>query len=155
MNKNTTAKYRPSLSAEMINHMLYLAKTESPISAESMALIGILAPVQAKIQNAGIQAAYTTSPRKTLEEKLGMAHLSPAPHTLSYPGDSTLTKGFSSKEALWEHCHKQYLSNPASCTLEIIQNAKEHSYLKGLMSPEEEAEFEVEGSEDSFPVQSA
>ena len=134
MDKANTKKYRPVLSACMIDHIVSLAKTESPISSESITLLGILAPFQAKIQNEGITPAYVTVPTKSLEESLGLEV--PVTHPLGM-----------AKEAYWESCYNSYKLNPASCSLQEIQAAREHMYLEGLMSEEEVVEFE-KGIED-------
>lgn len=124
------AKYRPSLTAVQIAKIVSLCKQETPMSLESMTIVGTLAPFQAKIENAGIQPAYTTSPPETVEAKLGMT----AP--------ATDYNGFESKEAYWLDCYVHYCDEPTHCTLEVIKAAKEHMYINDLMSPEEIAEFE-------------
>ncbi len=134
----TPKRYRPVLSAAIIDHILYLAKSESPISQESMTVISILAPFQAKIQNAGIAEAYSLAPPKQgLEESLGMT----VPTT---GGGATPPAEYLTKEQVWANAYIKYSMNPASCTLSEIKAAKEHMYLHSLMSEEEEREFERE-----------
>lgn len=128
-------KYRPVLTAAQIQHILELAKTEAPcISALSMSLISSLSPFQAKIANAGIQAAYTTAPVKPKAnslESLGAAS-SMVDHDLN-------------KEEYWALCYKRLEEYGAKhLSLQEITAAKEHMYLNDLMSPEELAEFEKE-----------
>ena len=131
----TSQKYRPVLSALQIAKILELAKREQPLSNESMAVISQLSPFMAKIENAGITAAYTLKGRAT-------------PDLLSLLG-GTPTANPTGPEALgltrqvyWEQCYQAYNIDPASCSLKQIEGAKEWMYLNDLMSEEEKAEFE-------------
>lgn len=126
-------KYRPVLTATQILHILTLAKSEYPLTQDSMNLIVSLSPFAAKIDNAGIQAAYVTTPRKDTSslEALGAAPSIPATQVLGV-----------NKEEYWEQCYQLYISNPTACSLAQINAAKEHMYLNELLSPEEVAEFE-------------
>ena len=131
-------KYRlRPLSANLINHLLELCKKEVPMQAESVELIGILAPFQAKIANSGIATAYTSTPKATLMESLGESFKPNSPayilHGVTY----------SSKEEFWEACYWLYAKDPTKLSLEEIGAAKEHMYLNELMSPEEVEEFEL------------
>jgi len=132
--KQVAAKYRPVLTATQIQKILALAKTEIPLSIESISIISTLAPFAAKIENAGIVAAYSTSPAKpkvgSLESLGGTAS----------PVDDTL-----SKEEYWELCHSKYNSQPENCSLAEIEGAQEYRYLNGLMSAEEAITFEEQG----------
>lgn len=119
-------KYRPVLPAHLIEHILALAKSENPISASSIEVVGILAPFQAKIQNDSLTPAYTTEPKQSLEEKLGMS----TPH-------------YDDKVDYWAACYNKYVATPAECSLAEIQAAQEHMYLNNLMSDEEVAVFEA------------
>jgi hypothetical protein len=121
--------------------MLALAKTETPLSTSSIELIGILAPFQAKIQNAGITAAYVHTPKESIEQSLGMLN------TADYTSYTQQKAGMSmspamTKEEWWEACYVHYIKAPEYCTLQQIQAAREHMYLNDLMSDEEIREFE-------------
>lgn len=137
--KQPIAKYRPVLTAPQIEHILALCKY-SIDQKESMAIIGILAPFQAKIQNAGINIAYQTSPKQSIEESLGMASNSSFSNLNFFSAASTT---YSSKEAYWEGCYNRYTKDPAACTLAEIHAAREHMYLNDLMSDDEVREFEA------------
>jgi len=134
------SKYRPSLSACLINHILHLAKSEIPISQESIELIGILAPFQAKIKNLGITEAYITTPKKSIEEKLGLYN------TIATNLSDERYNNCSSKEELWKQAYIKREKDRASCSLEELIWAEEHRYLHSLMSPEEEANFELDST---------
>jgi hypothetical protein len=144
--KEKQAKYRPVLTANMIEYILKLAKTESPISNDSIDIISVLAPFQAKIQNSGIIAAYTEVERLSLEESLGfpvsrnLPSLGPTREdAISCPEN---LKAGMSKEEYWAWCYARYKISPEVCSLDEIQSAQEHRYLNDLMSPEEIAAFE-------------
>lgn len=131
----SSAKYRPSLSAETIAHLVTLVKADltsfSPINkAESTQAIAVLAPFMAKIENAGIVPAYTVSnTRPTLAASLGMI----SETSLASPED---------KEVYWEQCYNKYVSDKMSCSYAEIQAAYEHMYLNDLLTPEQAALFE-------------
>ena len=126
-------KYRPVLPAHLITHAIKLAKLEQPISTDSIELIGILAPFEAKIAAQAIFPAYTTSPKESLLDSLGGT----APSAQNLP-----------KEAYWLVCYNKYMESRESCSLEEIQAAREHMYLHDLMSQEELAEFEKQTLEE-------
>lgn len=129
-------KYRPVLTARMIEHIIALAKQENPISSESIEVLGILAPFQAKIQNAALTPAYTSAPPKpSIEESLGMNQPATVP--------TSLYGVHSKKEVYWQACYSKYIINPLSCTVEEIQAAREHMYLHDKMSEEEKEKFEA------------
>lgn len=139
------SKYRPVLKVSQIIHILKLAKSESPISSASISVIGTLAPFLAKIENDGIQAAYTIAP--TIPKQSTLESLGGTPASCD---DSTLLSEISAeglaltKEEIWEKAYVLYKTNPTFCSLDTIQAAREHMYLNDLMSPEEAAEFEKE-----------
>ena len=148
--KEKQPKYRPVLTANMIEHILKLAKTESPISNASISVIAVLAPFQAKIQNAGIMAAYTEVDKPTLEESLGFPIGrdlpvpilgAPADDAIACPEDPRTLAGMS-KEEYWSWCYARFEISPEVCSLDEIQAAQEHRYLNDLMSPEEVTAFE-------------
>jgi hypothetical protein len=143
--KTASAKYRPVLTALQIEHILYLAKSERPMAALSLSLISTLAPFQAKIQNAGINAAYSTSPKMGLMESLGVeAGAETAPAISSDYNNSAIipTSASYNKQAYWKHCYNKFKADPVSCSLREIEASQEHAYLNELMSPEEIAAFE-------------
>lgn len=124
-----TLKYRPVLTAVQITHILNLAKTESPaISSASISLIATLSPFLAKIESAGIVPAYETMQEKSVKKE---------PTVPAVPKDPI------EKEHYWEQCFSKFLADPTSCSLKEIEAAQEHRYLNGLMSLEEQKEFEA------------
>lgn len=132
------AKYRPVLTAEQIEHILALAKTESPISATSFSVIATLSPFYAKIQNNAVTAAYSTT------EKSSKFSVDSLGGTSSTHPDNTSYDSNVSKEAYWEQCYTKYeIAGPASCTVEELQAVAEYRYLHDLMTPEEQTAFET------------
>ncbi len=145
-------KYRPSLTKEDIKHILYLAKcslspTSSPSTPEgclerkdslSRSVIKSLAPFLAKIENDIISPAYVsdTSPKPSLLESL---------EGITPPLTPTLTG--EAKRAYGKTCYNKMISNIETCNLQEIAAAREHAYVNDFMSPEEEAEYEAEGTQ--------
>lgn len=143
-------KYRPVLSAPLIHHITALAKKDM-LASDSLSLnrsaelIALLSPFIAKIENAGITAAYTTKPTKpSLEESLGI-EVGTVARTPQYTLDGVT---YQSKEAYWEACYikAQELGAEGAAKLSLgeIQAVQEHKYLNSLMSPEEKFAFEKE-----------
>tara|TARA_R110002167_G_scaffold366375_1_gene595551 strand:- start:13720 stop:14166 length:447 start_codon:yes stop_codon:yes gene_type:complete len=145
-NTNTPAsKYRPVLTAAQIEHILTLAKLESPISATSFSVIATLSPFLAKIQNNAVTAAYSTTEKSSKFSVSGLGGTS-----LAQPDNTTYDSNVS-KEAYWEQCYTKYeIAGPANCTLEELDAVAEYRYLHDLMTPEEQANFEM-GTPDGAP----
>lgn len=127
----TKAKYRPVLTAPQILHILNLAKSEVPLSDISYSIISTLASFQAKIENNGINPAYTAKPQKvsTLESLGGV--IPNSTDGLEY-----------TKEQYWASCYSKFCIDPISCSLEEISAATEHKYVNDLMTAEEIEVFE-------------
>jgi hypothetical protein len=137
--KAKAAKYRPVLTASQIQQILFLAKSRgSEMNSLDVSLIATLSPFQAKIQNAGIAAAYTIKEAKpkanslealgAFEDSLGMAAASVGIDKLTY----------------WSDCYSKFIKYPTECTLDVIEAAREHMYLNDLMNEEELSMFEAE-----------
>ena len=138
MSSPNIKKYRPSLPAHIIEHIVRLAKKDLslqilPLDHNSdKELISILAPFQAKIENYGIAPSYTTSPKESVEESLGMI----APPL----GQDKIAYNL--------NCYTKYKLALAtdrlqSISLVMLDAAKEHMYVNDLMSPEEEKSYEL------------
>lgn len=123
-------KYRPVLTAEEIARLLALTKAATILDAISYNIIHKLSVLQTKIDNLAIMPAYTTSPKKSLMEQLGEVE------------PNTFTADNATKEQLWKKCYNKYIVSPTDCNLVEIQGAKEHMYLKGMMSDTEAKAFE-------------
>lgn len=146
-------KYRPVLTATDILKILSLAKTEVPLSPESISIVQKLSVFQTKIENNAVSPAYTMSDREprlsTLELLGGTSNTSNTSNTNSTSNsnpDKTAVRsadyGFSSKEEYWKASYKKYQSNPTACTVEELQASQEYRYLNDLMTPEEELAHE-------------
>lgn len=119
-------KYRPSLPAHLIAHIVDLAKKEIPMSTESIELIGILAPFMAKVENLAMAPAYTTTPKLSMFESIG----------------GEVADASEPKEEYWYRCYLKLIAKPNQCSLKEIEAANEHRYLNGLMDALEMASFE-------------
>ncbi len=136
MSQKQVTKYRPTMSAHLIQHAVNLAKLEQPMSLESVELIGILAPFLAKIENGAKVGIYSMQPKVSIEQQIGL-ELPTNEGEYSFQGKVYLVK-----EEYWAACYNQYTVEPRSLSLNHILAAKEHMYLNDLMSPEEMEEFE-------------
>jgi hypothetical protein len=142
---NPAAKYRPVLTAVQIEQILYLAKSEQPLSSMSMSLISTLSPFQAKIQNAAMAPAYTVGASKPSEADV-MQSLGVAPADNRVVGNIHAPIDWSgmSKQEYWEACYNKFNASPVSCNLDEIAASQEHAYLNDLMSSAELAAFEAD-----------
>jgi hypothetical protein len=144
--KQPASKYRPVLTAAMIDKILALAKSEVPITDISISIISTLVPFKAKIDNAAITAAYTPKPAKVREDLLSsLGGLAPSLDKLDDLGVMSpiaSTTSCASKEEYWAACYAKYTLTPTDCSLEEIEGSNEHKYLNGLMSIEEIEVFE-------------
>ena len=136
--KPSIPKNRATVTASMVAKILYLAKTESPITEEAIQLVAKFAPLQAKIDNAGLTPAYITTPAISKLESLGGIDTTVKDDSYTLAGHD-----YPTKELYWEACYKLYSSNPELCNLSTISSAREHMYLNDLMSEEEVNEFEA------------
>lgn len=138
MAKSSTPKYRPVLSAQLILHMLDLAKAD--MSAASIELIGILAPFKAKIDNLSIAPAYNTKPKQSLEDSLGMDTGTVIEGEYELDGVS-----YNFKEDYWKACFDKLTEKgPKFLSIVELNAANEHRYLQGLMTEEEVKVFEAD-----------
>jgi len=127
------AKHRPVLTAAQISHIVLLCKLEDPLSETSMSIISYLAPFLSKIENSGNVAAYEMIGRKPAHNSL---------EGLGIPTGENLLDGMS-KEEIWAKSYAKYELDRVSCTLQELQDAREHMYLNDLMTELEVLEFEA------------
>lgn len=140
-NSRQIKKYRPVLSESAISHIILLCKQESPLSQESMEVISILAPFEAKIQNAGVSAAYVANPKQSMEEKLGLGEaVEKAQHSFS---SSSNHPSPANPEQKRYTAYMKWMEDSADCTLEEILLADTYRYEKGLMGQIEQDIYEV------------
>ena len=129
-------KYRPSLPPILIEKVLELAKKETPLSSESIQLISILAPFQAKIESNGLTPAHTSAPKLTLKQSIG---LDPTPSEWVLDG-----REYATKEDYWLACYTIHIKDVTRLSLQEIQAAREYMYLHYLLTDSVLKEFEQE-----------
>lgn len=122
-------KYRPSLTADQITHIMRLAKANANL--DSINLIKTLAPFEAKIANNAINPAYKTIGKESLYDALG--------------GESSdnLTTAISKPE-YQRKCYHMYIEDPGCLNVDELNAAKEYMYVNDLMTTEQEAQWEAE-----------
>ena len=123
---STISKHRPTLTYPQLKHILYLCRTESPLTDESIGIISYLAPFLSKIDNNASTPAYSVSPSSTSLESLG---ISPS---------STI-----SKEKRWENAFKKWSVSPHTCNVQELLDAHEYRYVNNLMDAKETKRFEA------------
>ena len=131
MTNTITKKYRPSLTADDINHIISLAKKESPISIKSIDVLTKLAPFKAKIDVSSVDFGVGMIPTSSISNVTSSSPIN----------DIVLVK-----EEYWERCHDKYLADPEDCTVREIKAAQEHRYINDLMSSAEIIDFEASES---------
>jgi hypothetical protein len=139
---NSLTKHRPSLTLEQLKHIAYLAK-QDVYNADSLNLLSTLVPFIAKIEVGASKGAYSTKPKQSIEDKLGM---NTAPMYCITVGKHITAV---TKEEYWKWCYAKYSEDIDTCTLPELQAAKEHMYLHDLMSPEEAKQFELSNQGDN------
>ena len=133
------ATFRVTVTAQMVNKIVELARTEQPFpSTISLEILGKFAGLKGKIDNNAINPAYTTAPAISKLESLGGISQQAPSTAYTLAGTS-----YSTKEEYWEACYKLYAVSPELCDMTTIMSGKEHAYLNDLMTEEEIAEFEA------------
>jgi hypothetical protein len=116
---NPIEKYRPSLTAQQIAYLTDLVANDNreataKLQAQTLSYFKLFA---FKSQLGIVSAAFSSSPRQTLEERLG-----------SEAED---------KSAKREAAFAIYTANPKLCTPEQIKLAKTHMWELGLIGDDE------------------
>lgn len=145
-------KYRPSLTATQVRKIVFLARSETPISDDSISLISVLSVFLTKIENGSNKPAYITAPANPsiLEVLEGTAN------NADYSKEDTATNVVRNlaidpslpKEVLWKACYDKYVLDPTSCSANEIMCSQEHKYLNDLMTAEEVTAFETQQFKD-------
>lgn len=115
-------KFRPAMSVAEIQYIINLCNLDSRLEMAEMGftLASRLKVFLLKSQLGITGAAFTSSPRSTLEEKLGL--------------ESPEKKRFTAYE--------KWALLPEACTEEELKLASTYRYERGLMSKEEEEKHE-------------
>ncbi len=125
-NPNATVKLRPYLSPQQINYILDLCSQDQREATAHLRkqITASLQLVTMKLELGLSQGSYTATPRVTVAEKLGFSEsdLSPA--------------------ARREAAYMTYKANPSLCTQYEIRLARTYMYENGMMTPQEQEEFE-------------
>ncbi len=122
-------KFRPCLSAAQIEHILFLARSEKPLSSASRSVIASLCTFQVKIVNEAVSEAYETRDKES--ELRGLLGFS-----------SEETNGTLSPTEKRAAAFKKYSDRPNLCSIEELELAHTYRYENNLMSKEEEADYE-------------
>ncbi len=132
MNRSTV-KYRPSLTASQITHLLGLCKS-SP-STLSLSCARTLSVVVTKIQNDSLTPAYVPTARETLEASLGLAPTIDLTRALREESES--------REKEKSRLYMIWLDSPSSLSVPELERVQEYRFEENLMSQSESQEYEA------------
>jgi hypothetical protein len=121
-----TKQYRPYFTLPELREIILCLKSH-PTPAR-LSLVQKLESFCLKITHGVISSQYEPSPRKTILDRL---ELSDPPATLEI-----------SPRITGEAAYQKQLSDPLHCTPKEIAAAMEYRYMEGLMSKEEEQNYE-------------
>lgn len=113
-------KFRPSLTAAEVTHVITLCKRDG--SQLSLSVARQLSIFQAKIDNGLVQHSHTVKP--TLAEEVGFVQS-------NEPAEMTP-----------EEAYTNWRINPAALTLKQLQLAADYRYENDLMTEDEESRYE-------------
>ena len=119
-------KFRPVLTAQQIEHVLTMCRSETPLSQESIELVATLSPYYAKIQNAGVIPAYSVTDARKVENKLGI---------------ETGSNGRIDWVQVRKQAYEKYVQNPNLCSMDELKYAHQYRFDNGLMSTEESEKY--------------
>lgn len=121
-------KFRPYLTQSQVLKILELVSKEDARDPDIKGIKAALSMFQFKMENDLISPSYTTTPKPSIEEKLGFSN-----GTINvYDAVEVRKKAF-----------EKYCFNPAECTEKEIALAFTYKYETGLMSEEERNEYET------------
>ena len=128
MSSNTTnliePKYRPAFSSAEIQYLINICnKDKRPETAEvAFAIASRLKIFALKAQLGIVIPAFSSNPKQTLDEKLGLEELTPVQKR--------------------ELAYKKWQGNPLMCSSKEIEMAHLYRYENGMMTDIEEKEYE-------------
>lgn len=123
-----TQKFRPYLTQSQILRILELCAKEPSDDPLIRSIKQTLGVFKFKINEGITDPAYVSSPRQTIEEKLGFSH-----------GELSLYDPVAARKEAYE----KYCFDPANCTEKEIALAFTYKYEQGLMTDEERNEYET------------
>ena len=138
--KNPNPKHRASLTEAQIRYIISKAKVGVLVNQDdsyiAYELISYLAPLLTKIENGSKKPDFIPATKPSHMSMLGeLGEIAPAPAGIP-------------KEERWSLAYAKMKLDIDSCSLLELTDAKEHMYLNGMMTREEEIAFEAGTSND-------
>lgn len=121
-----TKKYRPYFTLPELTEIITCLKSNP--TPKRMTLVRYLEKFCWEITHSVREEAYTSNPRQTLAQKLGL--------------EDTAIEEPTIPQITGEAAYQKQLINPLHCTPNEIALAMEYRYTNNLMSPTEEFEYE-------------
>lgn len=120
----TQQKFRPSLTSQQIAYLIALIEMDEAAVTETLrfSTLRVLKVFNLKMQIGAVSAAFTSTPRQSVEEQLGMDDLTP--------------------EEKREVSYRKWQGNPLLCTEQEVMQAKTYMYENNMMTDAEAEEFE-------------
>lgn len=129
---NKTPKYRPSLSAVQIEHIVDTLQNKSVIDDTDKSCLTVLVPFLAKIGVGSATPAYVTAAKEPLAD------------FLSGTSTTDTDTGTLTKEQYWEQCYRLLADKGAHhLSIQELEAANEWMYLDGVLTKLEQVEFEA------------
>ena len=118
-------KFRPSLTAGQIEHIIHILSTAGENSPLNQSCLKSLRMFSLKAQHGIISPSHLSLGRESLESSLGF--------TTSEPVTTTTV----------ELLYRVWQSHPTTLTPSQLQQVQSYRYQNNLMSPEEEQEYDM------------
>ena len=126
MSTNPNLKFRPSLTAVQIEHIIHILSTAGENSPLNQSTLRALRMFSLKAQHGIVSPSHLALGRESLESSLGFS-------TTHTPAKTTTV----------ELLYQVWQSHPTTLTPTQLQQVQSHRYQNNLMSPEEEQEYDM------------
>lgn len=115
-------KFRPSLTAGQIEHIIHILSTTGENSALNQSCLKSLRMFSLKAQHGIVSPSHLALGRESLESSLGFTH---------------------TKTTTVELLYQVWQSHPSTLTPAQLHQVQSYRYQNNLMSPEEEQEYDL------------
>ena len=124
MSTNPNLKFRPSLTAGQIEHIMHILSTAGENSPLNQSCLKSLRMFSLKAQHGIVSPSHLSLGRESLESSLGFS--------TSHTQVTTV-----------ELLYKVWQSHPSTLTPSQLQQVQSYRYQNNLMSPEEEQDYDM------------
>lgn len=121
-NPNPNLKFRPSLTAGQIEHIIHILSTAGENSPLNQSCLKSLRMFSLKAQHGIVSPSHLSLGRESLESSLGFSH---------------------TKTTTVELLYQVWQTHPTTLTPAQLQQVQSYRYQNNLMSPEEEQDYDM------------